>query len=131
MAIPHYDQTILPCVQVGGYGFTQEKPMKFLGGAMHKYKPRITATFMFVSDANLLALADFYYNDLNSGTLPFTIVLPVEGMIGLTLNVKIVSDFNTSYTYKTMTEKSLVLELQDDITDLVTEAMVRQQTLGA
>ncbi len=70
MAIPHYDQTILPCVQVGGYGFTQEKPMKYLGGTIHKYNPRITATFVSISDANLLALADFYYNDLNSGTLP-------------------------------------------------------------
>lgn len=131
MTIPYYDQTILPCITVGGYGFTQEKPTKYLGGALYKPKPRITVTAFATTPASLLALADFYYGDLNSGTLPFTIELPIEGVMGMRLNVKIVSDFNTSYLSPNLTEKSLILELQDDITTLVAEASVRQAIIGA
>lgn len=121
----------LPCPQVNGYGTEQEAKKKYLGGGAATIRPRISMTLLTKTRAELIALADFYYNDINGGVDTFLAKWVFEGISDHKWTVKIVGGFNTSYAFARVGEKKITVEIQDDVASVVHEAFVRQQILGA
>jgi hypothetical protein len=121
----------LPCPQVSGYGTTQEGKTKYLGGKTVAIQPRISMTLVAKTRAELLALADFYYNDINGGVDTFLAKWVFEGISDHLWTVKIVGGFDTSYPFAMVGEKKITVEIQDDVAAIVREALIRQQILGA
>lgn len=131
ITLPVYNLLTLPCPTLDGYATNQEPIKKYWGGEYTVQKPKINVTLFANSEKKLLALADFYYNVINSGNIQFMITLPFEGITDHEWTVKLVGKFDTSYVFTNVGKKSITLEIQDDVPTVVRDELIRQNILGA
>jgi len=112
--------TTLPCAKVNGATAKQESSKKYLGdNSYHIPYPTVSVTLVAETKADLIALADFYYNDINGGTDLFLATWMFEGVTDYAWTVRIVGGFDTSYLFSTVGEKKITVEILDDVAAVI------------
>lgn len=121
----YYNETPnAPRVMISGYS-NKRQSKYYLGGYNHYGVNIISATFKPVSTLEVEALQNFYLS-LNEGSEDFYIDLIVSG-VKAKYKARFISDLNASYTYSTMAEYKMELEI---ITDEVEINLIFDGTLS-
>ena len=128
MATPIYDLDLLPAIEIP-YQNEQEATKKYLGKKAITGQQYATLKFFIEDNAGAKALADFWRDDCNFGTIPFLAPLPIFGVEYVKDNpnclVQFTEDFNSEKLdiHWKSTSKVKVLEYFAEVTlgDLVAD----------
>lgn len=112
--------TNLGCTITAGYGEQFPKTKQYLGGSKYNYNPVVKVAAQITSHADMEDFTRWYITDIDWGTAPFTISLPLFGVIR-NWNVQLTNTTDVGHGTSEVSNRKIpmVLEVLDNIDDYI------------